>query len=413
MALTPQEQTLFQQLQAKSAMQDVPAQQSPVQQSMAPTPEDAIKQIAARASGPKLQQRPDGLVQRVPVDQPLLRLFGIKKDEKVGPDYFDAIKQGGLTDFIPQGVPRTPSGTPFIGGKTADEMKQLAAAKKALPEQPSKEWGEALKSKVIEQYGPDSPRSQAIIHAIDASGGVPLSKLSEISNALVTTPKQQDLFKGEDGKMYVYDRQSGESKPILGNVGGALSSFNPLELKLVQAEMKGFDNDTVVQAARKQIGQLTSISALVDGRNPAALGIMASNIAKGLGREAGVLTEGDISRATGSQQLGDKWKRFWAKNVKGQLSDTDVSDFNALIYDINTAAQKQVDNVATNRSKRLGNILKRDPKELKGVISFGTEYMPAEEKPPLEQANPFTAARPGSVTEGQTKSGVKFKVIQE
>ena len=409
MALSPEEQTLFQQLQAK-AQGDAPPQQPqqmPAPGSFKDDPEGAIAHIMARATGPQLQQRQGGLVDRVPVNSPL-RLFGVKKDRPVGPDYFSSIQQAGLSEFIPEGVPRTPEGKPYISEKTSDQIKQLAATRRAsLAEAPNKEWGEALKSKALEEFGPKHPRYRTLVAAIDAAGGAPLSKIKEISDTFVRQDKQGDIYKGSDGIMYYRDRSTEESKPLPGGISGILSTFNPLELSFVKSEMKGFDSDAVVKDARKQIAQLTSVSALVEGRNPASLGILASNIAKGLGREAGVLTEGDIARATGSQQLGDKWKRYWAKHIKGQLSDTDVSDFHQLMYEINTAAQKQVKNVAVNRAQRLGKVLKRDPKELVDIVSFGTEFMPADEAQPLQSTSPFTADRPGAAPTGFTPEKAK------
>lgn len=418
MPLTPEEQSLFQQLQAKSQQGQAPMQgpastQEPAPGSFKDDPEGAMRYIAQRASGPQLRQGPNGLNARVPVDQPLLRLFGAKKNVPVGPDYFQSIQQAGMTDYIPQGVPRTPEGQPFISEKTSDQIKQLASQKKqAALDAPSREWGEAMKSKALEIYGPESDRYKSFAAAVDASGGISVGKLAEVSSALITPTKQGDIFKGEDGRTYFYDRGSETAKPILGNVGGVLSSFNPLELGIVKSEMKGFDNDPVVKEARKQLASLTSISALVESRNPASLGILAGNIAKGLGKEAGALTNEDIARATGSQQLGDRWKRFWAKHVNGQLSDTDVADYQGLLADINRAAQKQIGNAADSRTKRLSKILKRNPEELKDIVTFGTEFMPAEEKSEPVSSGPLTADRVPQVKEGQTKSGVKFKVIK-
>ncbi len=405
--------------QGQPGMGSLFSQQQAPQMQMQPgdkmDPQEAMRQILmSKASGGQLQQLKGGAEgMRVPVDQPLLRLFGMKRDTPIQyQNYADVAVQSGLVDFLPQGLAKDSKGNPIVEAETLERARQLSAQRKQnASDVPSREWGEALKSKVIQEFGPDNPRAQAILGAIDANGGVPLSRLSEISNALVTQPKDGDIYKGSDGVMYYRDRASGQAAPLPGGTSGVLSSFNPLELKLVQAEMKGFDNDAVVKDARKQVAQMTTISALVESRNPASLGVLAGNIAKGIGREAGALTNEDIARATGSQQLGDKWKRFWAKNVKGQLTDQDVSDFNALMFDINTAAQRQVKNVAANRSKRLGTILKRDAKELESVISFGTEFMPADEKPALEQPSPFTAARPGKATEGKTKSGVKYRVI--
>ena len=106
-------------------------QQMPAPGSFKDDPEGAMKFLMAKASGPQLQQGSQGLYTNIRHTQPLLGLFGMKQRMPVNePDYFGAIQQAGLSDFIPQGVPRTPEGMPYINAKTADQIRQLAGQKK-------------------------------------------------------------------------------------------------------------------------------------------------------------------------------------------------------------------------------------------------------------------------------------------
>lgn len=99
----------------------------PTPGSLANDPQAAIKHLASLATGPQLTQTPDGLFQaRVANDNPLLRLFGVKQTVNIpGPNYLEAAKSGGLENFLPSGLLRTPDGMPFVGGKAIDNAREL------------------------------------------------------------------------------------------------------------------------------------------------------------------------------------------------------------------------------------------------------------------------------------------------
>lgn len=92
----------------------------------------AIEQLMmSKATGPQLGESNGQLTTKTPVDQPLLRLFGMKKTVPVNSaNYADAVKEAGIADFLPSGLPRTPDGSPFVSEKVSDQAKQLAATKK-------------------------------------------------------------------------------------------------------------------------------------------------------------------------------------------------------------------------------------------------------------------------------------------
>lgn len=88
-------------------------------------PAEAMHKIA---SGMQLGRNQQGqLTQRVPVDQPLLRLFGMKKNQTIDtPNFYDTAKAAGIEKFLPSGLPQTPEGTPFMGPHTFQSALQAA-----------------------------------------------------------------------------------------------------------------------------------------------------------------------------------------------------------------------------------------------------------------------------------------------
>lgn len=421
--LKPEEQATLFQLMKKAGLQPTSggrqptAQEAPIEEPPMPAPgafkndpQGAVNYIASRFAGQLNRNQTGQLTYTQPHSNPLFRLFGAKQTGAItNPDFYSTVQQSGLEQFLPSGLMKTPEGTPYVGPETLEKVRQ-AAASVGKQETPSPALAKAFLKRIKNVVEPEV--FTALEEDISQKGLLP-SKLGEYNATFGLTRKEWDIHKLEDGKVYKIDRASGEVQPILGAAQGVLSTFNPVELALVKVEMKGFDTDKVVTEVKTQVKQLGDISALVESRNPASLGILASNIAKGLGREAGVLTEGDIARATGSQQLGDRWKRFWSKHTTGQLSDVDVQDFRKLITEINSTAQKQIGAVAKQRAGRLSQILKRPVEELIPVISYGVDFIPTEDKGTPTQDSVTTAARIQEPAGGQTKRGTKYRVIQE
>lgn len=90
----------------------------------------AIEQIMmSKATGPQLQPgaTPGSYTARVPVDQPLFRLFGMKKTVPINEaNYADTAQAAGISEFLPSGLARTPEGKPFVGGKAFTTALQAA-----------------------------------------------------------------------------------------------------------------------------------------------------------------------------------------------------------------------------------------------------------------------------------------------
>lgn len=95
--------------------------QMPAPGSFKDDPQGAINYIAqmmsSKATGPQLQATPTGQpAMRVPVDQPLMALFGMKKTVPVNsPNFLDTAEKAGIMEFLPSNLPKTTDGKPFIG----------------------------------------------------------------------------------------------------------------------------------------------------------------------------------------------------------------------------------------------------------------------------------------------------------
>ena len=159
--LNPQEQALFFELSKKAGQQptsggmdqsvpDPDAQmEMPAPGSFKDNPQGAMEAISklmmSKATGQQLNERNGQLSARVPVDQPLLRALGLKKNVPVGPNYADPAQKAGLSEFLPQGLPRLPNGQPFVSATVSDQAKQLAAGRGDVVSDPAiGEFGSAF-----------------------------------------------------------------------------------------------------------------------------------------------------------------------------------------------------------------------------------------------------------------------------
>ena len=421
MALTPQEQTLFQQLQAKASAQADASAQTPTSQQPSLQaqpgdkmhPEEAMQQIMARATGPQLQQGKEGLMARKPVDQPLLRLFGVKKNVPVGEDYFPTIQQAGLADYIPQGAPRTPQGMPFIDEKTADQIRQTVGKKAGAGDAPNPALGNLALTKLEKTYGKDSPIYQNASEAVKSMGGISLNKLQDFVG---TTMREEtpNFIRGANGLYQMYDRAAGEFKTVPGQTTGVLSVLgDPATAKMFDTKLQDFNSDPVVKGLKTSLDQLTNASAILESNNPASIGILFSNIAKSIGKEAGVLTEGDIARSVGDPGVAAQLYRWYNKkadifNGKGQFSEKDLKDFRGLFQDLGTSLDKRYESALTRHvSSAVKTIPGMTEDFVKGAFDTANRFMPADQRRLKGQATNHD-----KVIEGQTKSGVKFKVIK-
>jgi hypothetical protein len=221
-------------------------------------PEGAMRFLAQRASGQQLIRLPSGqLGQTSPSINPLKRLFGAQDKMPINqPDYFTSIQQAGLTDFIPQGVPRTPEGMPFISEKTADQMKQLAAQKRqGTPDPALAEFGAAF----LDEAG--SPAQAALWKKLN-----PTTQASLAGGLPGFRTKRQDYFgttevlsngtavqkNANDGKYYY----AGTQIPYDGSVDGQ-------QLPRVQKTMA---DSTVIQLGKTQtlINSIDNAAAMLD-----------------------------------------------------------------------------------------------------------------------------------------------------
>jgi hypothetical protein len=129
-------------------------------------PQGAINHIsqmlASKATGLQLNtgKTPGSLTARMPVDQPLAALFGMKKNVPVSsPNFMDTLGntlgQETTAKLLPHNLPRTPEGQPFVSKDVFDQVMQASAkedGKRLLSPEESKltigYWKEAAPSLV-------------------------------------------------------------------------------------------------------------------------------------------------------------------------------------------------------------------------------------------------------------------------
>jgi hypothetical protein len=121
----------------------IPMEQAPAAEAPMPAPgsfkndpQGAMNFIAQRFSQQLGQNQAGQLTQRVPVNQPLLQMLGMKKNVPVqSPDYFQAAQEHGLT--LPDNLPRKPDGTPFVTEDVFQRSLSARGENKGLPNDPA------------------------------------------------------------------------------------------------------------------------------------------------------------------------------------------------------------------------------------------------------------------------------------
>lgn len=166
----------------------------------------------------------------------------------------------------------------------------------------------------------------------------------------------------EDGRVYTVDTMGelppqphapqGSSDPKqsgLINSREDLFSFkttNPRDFKSINDNLEMFgkkmEEDSVIKKQTEKISDLSQIEASLDAKNPAFTGLMTSILAKTIGREAGALAEGDVVRANGDPSILARVKRSLAKNLTGQIPESDRADFMELARIARSTSERAV-----------------------------------------------------------------------
>jgi hypothetical protein len=245
---------LFQQGPDTESVQP-PMAQEPGPGAFKDNPEAAIQYISQKL-GTNAQGQ---LTQRVPVNQPLLALLGVKRNVPVqSADYYQKAKAEGLA--LPNNLPMKPDGTPFL----SDDHYRLAAAgakNEPLDAAGLTEFGAAF----FEQAG--SPEQQA------AWNKLPDATKAKLASALPGfRTKRQDAFaqteilsNGDavqkninDGKYYY----AGTQMPYDGQVKG----------QFLPKTQKNMSDSTVIQLGKTQT-LLNSIQLAKQAVDPSKLGL--------------------------------------------------------------------------------------------------------------------------------------------
>lgn len=431
--LTPQDQSILFQLMQKAGNQPVSGGMPVSQDGMAapnqPTqdlqplpgdkmhPAEAMNIIMGQMLGRNSQNQ---LTESFPAS-PIQRLFG-KKTRQVPledqSNYFDTLAsrvgEDAARALLPGGTPVTPEGKPYLSASVYDRLSS-AAGKAAKEDQPNSHIGKLALAKLEARYGKDSPVYQNAKEAVDSLGGLPLKQFSEFVKTS-TDEETPNFIKGANGVYQMYDRATKQLKPVPGQTTGILETLgDPASAKMFDTKLQDFNTDPVVKQLKTTLDALSNSSSLLESNNPAALGSFFGNIARSVGLEKGPLNEGDIQRAVGDGAYGSQLYRWLNKRGltvqdfgKGKFSDADLRDFRGLLRDMGESTNKRYD-AALNR--HVGSVTKTIPgltdEFVRNAFDTANRFMPGEERRLKGQATNYSG-----VSEGTTKSGVKYKVIK-
>lgn len=221
--LSPDEQNVLQTLFKKAASENPAtpavagangveaASQMPLQQQEgdAMHPADAISKIGevmfgpkapsgvSSATGPQLTQDDNGQLQtRVPVDQPLLGLFGMKKNVPINePNYFSTAQQSGLVDYLPKGLAQLPDGTPFVGKTTLEAAKQAQrTGVQNVPVTKAEALGLGMSQAQADQLFGDDPKKTLPLNMLNLGPKITMAETRKGALGLATDKTEADLI---------------------------------------------------------------------------------------------------------------------------------------------------------------------------------------------------------------------------
>lgn len=242
--LTPEDQNALAQLFAKA--QTSPAKAAPQMAgdqgamqanelkpgSFRDNPQGAIEHIV-NVLGPQLKAGPANsgyYTKSQPADDPIGKLFNMNVNTRVpSTNYANAVQKAGLTDFLPEGLPRLPNGQPLVSAAVSDQAKQLATLKqgdrKLSPEESKLTiayWKEAAPSLV--------PMAEAILAK---DGGLP-EWLGKAGPSYRLKRSEYSSVQGftEEGKPVEYDQTErkwyvGGKETPAGQIGRLMTKTRP------------------------------------------------------------------------------------------------------------------------------------------------------------------------------------------
>ena len=423
--MSPEEfmQTIAPRIAQQGQMQQPQAQQPPAQQPPAQQPQ-GLSQLAPQQQqnnyAPKLvAMKGGGLGMKVKSDIPVYGWLGGKETVPVSStNYYDTIVNmvGEQTAkaLLPGNTPVQPDGKPFVSEKMLANLDGFLKVPKASEQdKPNPALGKMALTTLEKRYGKDSPQYQNAKDYLDSAGGISLNKFGDFTRT-ATDEETPNFVKGANGIVQRYDRATNSFKDVPGQTTGALSVLgDPASMNMFNTRLQDFQSDTVVKGLKTTLDNLSNASAMLESNNPASIGVFFSNVAKSIGKEAGVLTEGDIQRSVGDPGIAAQLYRWYNKkadilNGKGQFSEKDLKDFRGLIRDLGASADSRYESAL---SRHVGATVKTlpglTPDFVKGAFDTGSRFQPSKERRLPGQATNYETK-----TEGVTKSGVKYKVIE-
>jgi hypothetical protein len=364
------------------------------------------------------------LTEQVPHWYPLAAVFGAKSSRPIeGPNYFDSLVgahgQDAISAILPGETKLTPEGKPFVDAKMLQQLEGLLPKGRGNPGDAfSPALGKQMLGKIERQYGKDSPEYQNAFETIQSYGGLSLNKLAEYDSSFGKPTKENDFVQDKSsGLMLRYNRPKETYEPVPGQTTGLNAALqNPVNRDLFNRAISRFDSDSVVKETKNTLNLLGNVSSILESDNPAAIGVLFSNIAKSVGKEAGVLTEGDIARAVGDPSWAAQLYRWYNKRIdfvrdpnKAQLSERDLKDFRGLFRDIATSAQTRYSTSVDRHRKALKTQIPEMSDEfIDSSFDVAVPFIEAKNRRAEGKATNYNT----KPTEGVTKSGVKFKVIK-
>jgi hypothetical protein len=216
--------------------------------------------------------------------------------------------------------------------------------------------------------------------------------LAAYNQMLLETKDEDYVTDPVTGRSGMRNRRTGEIKPIeIGDAGGAMNKYPPKALNYISQAQKSYQSDPLVKSLKNQQASFSNMQQLLESGNAAAIGPLLSQMARGVAGEAGVLTEQDIQRNTGSQFLADRFGRWLKRNfTREPLTQNDLADFRDLMNKINVASQKRLASVTQGHVGRAHKLVGGDVNSLRQLIETPIGFDDSPMAPPVQSTQQAT-----------------------
>lgn len=154
--------------------------------------------------------------------------------------------------------------------------------------------------------------------------------------------------------------------------------------------LEAYNKDPGVRKLRERQDMADNAEALLSMSNPVADEAVGTQLARMAG-EVGNLTEGDISRFKGSQDIVAKARRFATRNLTGRIPESDRKDLQDMVRVFKAKNRESDARAAEKFSKQYGNAYGMEEGELREVLTPG--YRANEIQSPQDEEAASVARR--------------------